>query len=255
MSTDDVLNLAAMRQMDRQQTQALSKHALGGNATDGASEAVSEAVQRQQHREAAIAARTEALEDPEGAELAIDQDGNFKIVPKRTRAIVAPVATQQQSRAVGAATAAKSLLASASSATANGAGRLAGRWRSAADDDPNAPEHPIRLLAFKIQSWGGFRMLLVLCILGSAYALATEYPADASKEQNYLYVEMALNALFTLEFELKLVAFGCKGYFKKGWNLLDFLVVLDGWVIVAITVRQPRSELWPLGISPRAAPC
>ena len=50
MSTDDVLNLAAMRQMDRQQTQALSKHALGGNATDGASEAVSEAVQRRQER-------------------------------------------------------------------------------------------------------------------------------------------------------------------------------------------------------------
>jgi len=36
----------------------------------------------------------------------------------------------------------------------------------------------------------------------------------------------SLLSVYVIEFFIKVIAFGVAGYFKEGWNLLDFSVVL-----------------------------
>ena len=75
-----------------------------------------------------------------------------------------------------------------------------------------------------------FNGVLLMTVLAAAYFLATEYPADATKATTYLNIEMGLNAVFSTEFLVKFLAFG-RRYFRSGYNLLDFTVVLVGWAI------------------------
>ena len=196
-------------------------------------------------RAAMKSVNTVDAEDREATELRIDADGNFKLVPKVKFATVQQQQQQRGGRSRVArvskegAAAVKSTIGSALSAasalTGGGASRISSKWGVAAHDTPSpANKHPVRIFMRKLEQSSTFRVMVLMCVGSSTYQLATEYPADASKEMNYLYVEMAINALFSLEFIVKVIASGIRGYLKVGWNMLDFLVVVDGWLIVII---------------------
>jgi hypothetical protein len=74
------------------------------------------------------------------------------------------------------------------------------------DYEPGQPTHGIRLTFWRIQKAIWFRLTVLLCIITSAFFLATEYPANPGKTSGYLYTEMGLNAIFTLEFFVKIIA-------------------------------------------------
>ena len=50
------------------------------------------------------------------------------------------------------------------------------------------------------------------------------------------YINYFFTAVFTLEAIIKIIGLGFKGYFTKGWNLFDFLIVLVSYVTLIISV-------------------
>lgn len=215
-TTEQVLREAANRAMERKQ-----KETLGGAQLDDTGDNLT------------------AVEEED---FIVDADGNFKFVPKR-----------------------KTMLARAGETTSDAAeprrhGSLFARFRRGgstrrAEDtkkgdealvqtrrlnESEAPSHPFRYKMWKLQRRKTFRIVLLLCVLGSAYSLASEYPSDTdgNKERDYRYVEISLNAAFTFEFVVKYIAFG-KQYFNSGWNLLDFTVALNSWAIILISYFAP----------------
>ena len=77
----------------------------------------------------------------------------------------------------------------------------------------------------------------MVCIMLNSIALAWDRPgiSDDSDERMYLdYSGHFFNAVFTLEFIIKLTAYGVfcgpNAYFKDSWNRLDGFIVLVSWV-------------------------
>ena len=100
------------------------------------------------------------------------------------------------------------------------------------------PTTPWRLKLFHVQKSWWFQGTVLLCILASAYFLATEYPADPTKKANYLRTEIGLNAVFTAEFLVKVGALSWH-YFRSGWNILDLVVLTNGWAIIGLSLAAP----------------
>jgi hypothetical protein len=48
------------------------------------------------------------------------------------------------------------------------------------------------------------------------------------------YINYFFTGMFTLEAIIKIIAFGIKGYFKQGWNVFDFLIVLVSYAMLII---------------------
>lgn len=103
--------------------------------------------------------------------------------------------------------------------------------------------NPIRRWAIWLcRDWGWFdRIVLVLIILNSIIlALHDYYPRDHKPWENELddKTEIAFIILFTLEFLVKVVAFGfimeSNTYLHDLWNWLDFLVVVTGLITLAM---------------------
>jgi voltage-dependent calcium channel L type alpha-1D len=59
-------------------------------------------------------------------------------------------------------------------------------------------------------------------------------PEYWKKTQEYL--NLIFTAIFTIEFLLKLIAFGCYGFFKSGLNTFDFVVVVCAWTEVILWI-------------------
>lgn len=60
--------------------------------------------------------------------------------------------------------------------------------------------------------------------------LASYNPLDESANDWLGIAEIVFQTVFTIEMVLKLNAFGCRGYWKDGWNRLDGVIVIFGWV-------------------------
>lgn len=118
--------------------------------------------------------------------------------------------------------------------------------------EAGAPTHGRALFFYNLQRTPTFSLLVLLCVLASAYFLATEYPVNIPKRFTYTQIEMGLNAAFTLEFVIKYCAFG-RSYFKSNYNRLDFSVVFIGWAIFILEVRSPNISQY-LPISHAAPP-
>lgn len=80
-----------------------------------------------------------------------------------------------------------------------------------------------------------FENTILLLILVTTINLALESPLDdpeSKKLQVLNYIDYVMNAIFTIEMLLKIVAFGFlfngpQSYLKVGWNVLDFFIVLS----------------------------
>ena len=74
-----------------------------------------------------------------------------------------------------------------------------------------------------------FHVFIFICIIASSITLCFE---DAQLEkyqgrQDTLYTfDITFAVIFTIEMTLKILAFGWKGYFYDGWNILDFVLVV-----------------------------
>ncbi|XP_015795896.2 voltage-dependent calcium channel type A subunit alpha-1 isoform X5 [Tetranychus urticae] len=109
--------------------------------------------------------------------------------------------------------------------------------------------------SFKYRVWRivvstGFEYFIMILIVFNTLLLMMKYH---HADDTYLDVLSYMNELFTifflLECILKLVAFGCKNFFKDSWNVFDFVTVV-GSVIDAIVMEfgsQLRSYQFNVG--------
>lgn len=83
-----------------------------------------------------------------------------------------------------------------------------------------------RRLCYYITENKVFKNFVHFCILANTVTLAcTWYEQSAYSIQILDYFNMVFSGIYTLEFLLKVTAFGLL-YFEDGWNLLDFSIVL-----------------------------
>lgn len=84
----------------------------------------------------------------------------------------------------------------------------------------------IRKICYHITESEVFKAFIIFCIFANTITLAcTWYGQSAQSVKLVDYCNMGLSAVYTLEFLLKITAFGLI-YFEDGWNILDFTVVL-----------------------------
>lgn len=100
------------------------------------------------------------------------------------------------------------------------------------------PSSRIRLIFVWIceQSW--LETFSLIVIVANSAVLAMQGPPDNPDSPIgpvwSLRLELTFNVLFTVEMTIKIIAMGLYGhqgsYLSDGWNRLDFLVVIFGWL-------------------------
>lgn len=89
-----------------------------------------------------------------------------------------------------------------------------------------------------ISSW--FDPLILLCIMTSSILLAVEdyVNPNAARNATLKYFDYIFVAIFSLEMIIKMVGLGLfmhkRAYFRSGWNVLDFVIVLSSIITLAI---------------------
>ncbi|CAF0938668.1 unnamed protein product [Rotaria sordida] len=116
------------------------------------------------------------------------------------------------------------------------------------------PEHPRRALfcltldnklrrtCIKLVEWKPFEYLVLFTIFCNCAALALSKPLpnnDTTPMNSALeQIEYLFLAIFTLEVILKIIAYGLclhpNAYLRSGWNLLDFIIVVVGFLSVIL---------------------
>jgi len=87
----------------------------------------------------------------------------------------------------------------------------------------------VRKYIYKVVVGTLFNLIIFICIMISSITLCFEdvhLENDEELQHTLLTMDIFFAVIFTIEFLLKLTAFGWKGYFFDGWNVLDFLLVI-----------------------------
>jgi len=80
---------------------------------------------------------------------------------------------------------------------------------------------------------------LIMCILGSTFCVIIETMPELQSNPIFFPLEMCINALFTVEFALRLYACdSVKAFATNGFNIIDFLAIFPGYVDVLILLWQ-----------------
>ena len=88
-------------------------------------------------------------------------------------------------------------------------------------------EHPIRAASGRLinHPWSERAIIIVILLNGLTMA------AETDKKSTLLEcIEDFFLLMFTVEMVLKLICSGWYGYIHDRWNLLDFAVVIGGWM-------------------------
>ncbi|XP_022239678.1 voltage-dependent calcium channel type A subunit alpha-1-like isoform X4 [Limulus polyphemus] len=95
----------------------------------------------------------------------------------------------------------------------------------------------IKYKMWKLVVSTGFEyFIMVLIVLNTLLLMMKYYKAGNLYLDILSYMNEAFTTLFLLECILKLVAFGCKNYFRDGWNTFDFITVV-GSVVDALVIE------------------
>ena len=122
-----------------------------------------------------------------------------------------------------------------------------GAAASQQDMGPQPPANPVRRLCFRACQSRVFSVTVLLTIVYNATILATE-PTLKRRVQHGLLAtpELLCNIIFTLEMMLKMLGLGlCSGkhsYFASGWNFVDALIVVSGWITFGFDQAGPDNE-------------
>lgn len=88
-----------------------------------------------------------------------------------------------------------------------------------------------------------FDNFILLTIFVSSIVMVLQAEDDAKGEvgEHWVYVDCTFTTIFTVEMGMKWIAFGFvgkkpDGYFKSAWNWLDFVIVLEGLMLVVTLI-------------------
>ena len=90
---------------------------------------------------------------------------------------------------------------------------------------------------FKIASSPKFDGFILVCILLNTVCLALSwYEQPKSWEMPLTVLNYVFTVIYTVEFIVKVIAFKAD-YFKEGWNVFDFSIVISAWMgVIALQV-------------------
>lgn len=92
----------------------------------------------------------------------------------------------------------------------------------------------INLIADKIISTKTFENISIFVILMNSLVMMTEDPADSDPPEYYAIIDNIFLGLYSVEMVLKILGlgliFGERAYLKNSWNILDFVIVLSGYI-------------------------
>uniref|UniRef100_A0A671L010 Ion transport domain-containing protein n=1 Tax=Sinocyclocheilus anshuiensis TaxID=1608454 RepID=A0A671L010_9TELE len=105
--------------------------------------------------------------------------------------------------------------------------------------------NPIRRACISLVEWKPFDIFILIAIFANCMALAVyiPFPEDDSNSTNHDLetVEYAFLIIFTIETFLKIIAYGLvmhqNAYVRNGWNMLDFVIVVIGYVLSAYILK------------------
>uniref|UniRef100_A0A8C2J5C7 Voltage-dependent L-type calcium channel subunit alpha n=1 Tax=Cyprinus carpio TaxID=7962 RepID=A0A8C2J5C7_CYPCA len=105
--------------------------------------------------------------------------------------------------------------------------------------------NPIRRACISLVEWKPFDIFILIAIFANCMALAVyiPFPEDDSNSTNHDLetVEYAFLIIFTIETFLKIIAYGLvmhqNAYVRNGWNMLDFVIVVIGYVLSAYVLK------------------
>ena len=96
----------------------------------------------------------------------------------------------------------------------------------------------IRNCLLKIAEATWFENLILTFIILNTILLSLvwypDYPGELETILNILNYIFA--GIFTMEACIKLLGLGCKGYFRQGWNVFDFIIVVGTFISVLISL-------------------
>jgi voltage-dependent calcium channel L type alpha-1D len=96
-------------------------------------------------------------------------------------------------------------------------------------------ERGIRKFFYTIAKGIWFENLILICIILNSIILMIKFQGQSDDLVSALEnVNLVFTIIFTLEAIIKIVAYG-KDYFKDGWNIFDFLVVMLSLVGIITT--------------------
>ncbi|KAG2489238.1 hypothetical protein HYH03_012259 [Edaphochlamys debaryana] len=112
------------------------------------------------------------------------------------------------------------------------------------------PDNWLRWRAARLVHHTYFEHVSMLLILASSITLALDTPQlrrDAPLAIAIKYMDYVFTGAFTVEALLKIITFGFlftgkHAYLRSGWNILDFIVVLVGYALIAIDVAGVDGE-------------
>jgi voltage-dependent calcium channel L type alpha-1D len=93
----------------------------------------------------------------------------------------------------------------------------------------------IRNFCIKVTSHKYFESFIIFCIFTNSIILSLTWYNEPENLSNYLeIINYGFAAVFTLEAIIKLVAIK-SAYFRDGWNVFDFIIVLGTYIGIIIT--------------------
>eukprot|EP00347_Sterkiella_histriomuscorum_P013361 403365010 len=97
------------------------------------------------------------------------------------------------------------------------------------------PQSYIRKLCFKIQNHRSFDVFIFICILLNTLILTLKwYQQPASLDYATDIINYIFTAIFAMEAVIKITALG-RSYFRDGWNIFDFVIVMGSFLSVFLT--------------------
>eukprot|EP00198_Chlamydomonas_reinhardtii_P012138 XP_001701475.1 voltage-gated Ca2+ channel, alpha subunit [Chlamydomonas reinhardtii] len=112
------------------------------------------------------------------------------------------------------------------------------------------PEHWVRWRAARMVHHTHFETVILGLIVLSSITLALDSPGldpDSQLAQALRYLDYIFLGAFTLEAALKIITFGFAftgkhAYIRNGWNVLDFIIVLAGYALLAVELSGANGE-------------
>ena len=105
----------------------------------------------------------------------------------------------------------------------------------------------VRKLVHNIVTKPTFELLIMFCILANVITMAMEHwaPGETPFSEGRLSTEWQLMldifgwvflGIFSLEAVLKLYGLGITMYFREGWNIFDFIIVIGSWFAAVVSL-------------------
>lgn len=104
----------------------------------------------------------------------------------------------------------------------------------------------INLIAHKIISTKAFENISIFVILMNSLVMMMEDPADQNPPEYFAVIDNVFLALYSVEMVLKILGlgliFGEHAYLKNSWNILDFVIVLSGYITLVTEMQQAEAS-------------